>query len=136
LAQNGVDVLFAAGPTCAAVCGEKDTCRRPMRLPADTRIAPEKLSDYMLRLREDHDKSGFPALAGYTEKDAVRLEADIRSQLLPIEAIPAGEDKYGWKYIISGTLTGSNGRSLPVRSVWMLEKATGLTKFITLYSDK
>ena len=107
-----------------------------MRLPADTRIAPEKLSSYLLRLREDHDKSGFLALAGYAEQDAARLEADIRTQLLPGESVAAGEDQYGWRYVIRGTLTGPNGRSLPVLSVWMREKATGVTKFITLYSDK
>ena len=107
-----------------------------MHLPADSWIAPEKLSAYLLRHREDHDKSGLLVLAGYTARDAVRLEKDIRAQRLPLEAVAAGEDRYGWKYILRGTLTGPNGRSLPVLSVWMREKATGLTKFITLYSDK
>ncbi len=107
-----------------------------MRLPVDTRIAPEKLSAYLLRPREDHDKSGLLALAGYTARDAARLEQDIRTQLLPLEAVAAGEDAYGWKYVIQGNLTGPNGRSLPVLAVWMREKATGMTKFITLYSDK
>ena len=107
-----------------------------MRLPRDTRIASGKITDYLLRLRKDHDKSGFLALAGYAPSDAVRLESDIRAQLLPLEAIAAGEDRYGLRYIIRGTLMGPNGRSLPVLSVWMKEKATGVTKFITLYSGK
>lgn len=107
-----------------------------MRLPTDARIAPEKLSDYLLRVRDDHDKSGLLALAGYRASEAGRLEKDIREQLLPLEAVAAGEDRYGWRYIIRGTLTGPNGRSLAVLSVWMQEKATGVTKFITLYSDK
>ena len=134
-----------SGRRARFVCNRADARRRlrweilaaaPMRLPADTRIAPEKLSSYLLRLREDHDKSGFLALAGYAEQDAARLEADIRTQLLPGESVAAGEDQYGWRYVIRGTLTGPNGRSLPVLSVWMREKATGVTKFITLYSDK
>lgn len=104
-----------------------------MRLPLDSKIAPEKLADYLLRPRVDHDKCGFLALAGYTSADTNRLEADIRSQLLPLEAVAAGENAYGSKFIIRGTLTGPNGRQLSVLSVWMLEKATGLTKFITLY---
>lgn len=107
-----------------------------MRLPADVRIAPEKLTDYLLRPRDEHDKSGFLALAGYTPGHALRLELDIRAQLLPLEAFAAGEDRYGWKYLIRGRLTGPNGRSLAVLSVWMKEKATGATKFITLYSDR
>ncbi len=107
-----------------------------MRLPADTSIAPGKLSAYLLRRREDHDKAGWLALAGYGAEDAPRLEKDIRVQLLPLPAVEAGEDQYGWKYIIRGPLTGPNGRTLRVFSVWMQEKATGMTKFITLYSDK
>lgn len=105
-----------------------------MRLPPDTVIAHEKLADYLLRRREDHDKSGFLALAGYTAADAARLEADLRDQLLPLDAVAAGENAYGWKFVIRGVLTGPNSRSLPVLSVWMREKATGATKFITLYS--
>ena len=106
-----------------------------MQLAPDAVIAPEKLTDYMLRPRDDHDKAGFLAIAGYTSEHAALLELDIRAQLLPIPATPAGNNPYGEKFIIRGNLTGPNGRSLRVLSVWMLEKATGLTKFITLYPD-
>lgn len=104
-----------------------------MKLPADTIIAPAKLTDYLLKPRPDHDKAGFLALAGYSLENAVRLEADIRGQLLTRDALPTNSTPYGDKVIIDGALTGPNGHTLRVRSVWMLEKATGLTKFITLY---
>lgn len=107
-----------------------------MQLPPDAHIAPEKLSNYLLRPREDHDKAGFLAIAGYTRHDAARLETDIRAQLLPGKAEPAGITSYGEKYILCGTLVGPNGRALRVTSIWMLEKATGLTKFITLYPSQ
>ena len=106
-----------------------------MQLPRDAIIAPEKMTDYLLRARDDHDKSGFLAVAGYTAMHAARLESDIRAQLLPIPATLTGENLYGEKFVIRGNLTGPNGRMLRVLSVWMLEKATGLTKFITLYPD-
>ena len=106
-----------------------------MQLPANTVIAPGKLSDYLLGARDADDKSGFLAVAGYGSEDAARLERDIRKQLLPLPATPAGENPYGGKFVIRGHLTGPNGRTLRVLSVWMLEKATGLTKFITLYPD-
>lgn len=106
-----------------------------MRLPADAIIAPEKLSGYLLRRREDHDKSGFLAAAGYTAAHAVQLNADLRVQLLPLLAEPAGSTPYGDKFVIRGILRGPNGRALRVLSVWMREKATGQTKFITLYPD-
>jgi hypothetical protein len=106
-----------------------------MKLPTDTVIARQKLTDYLLSPRDDHDKSGFLRIAGYAPADAVRLEADLRTQILNREAAPAGESPYGQKYIIRGTLTGPNGRSLHILSVWMRENATGLTKFITLYPN-
>jgi hypothetical protein len=59
----------------------------------------------------------------------------MRVQLLPLEAASAGETVYGEKFIVRGPLTGPNGRTLNVLSVWMVEKATGLTKFITLSPD-
>jgi len=106
-----------------------------VKLPGDTIIARAKLTDYLLRQRDDHDKSGFLAVAGYTALDADRLEEDMRRQLLPLEASSAGEAVYGEKFILRGPLTGPSGRTLKVLSVWMVEKATGLTKFITLYPD-
>ena len=108
---------------------------KSMKLPASTSIAREKLTDYLLCPRDDHDKSGFLRLAGYTQADPRRLEHDLRTQLLVRDAAPAGESPYGAKYLIRGSLTGPNGRSLRVVSVWMRENATGLTKFITLYPD-
>ncbi len=106
-----------------------------MHLPADAIIAPEKLSGYLLRRREDHDKSGFLAVAGYTAAHAAQLDADLRTQLLPQPAESAGHTPYGDKFVVRGVLRGPNGRALRVLSVWMREKATGQTKFITLYPD-
>ena len=44
--------------------------------------------------------------------------------------------EYGDKYRISGTLTGPNGQVRRVESIWMIEVASRLTKFITLYPAK
>lgn len=107
-----------------------------MKLPSDSLIAREKLSAYLLRPRDDHDKAGFLALAGYSTAAPGRLEADLRMQILPLEASPAGSTVYGDKFVIRGSLRGPNGRTLRILSVWMLEKASGLTKFITLYPDR
>jgi hypothetical protein len=106
-----------------------------MRLPSDSHIAPGKLRDYLLRPRNDHDKSGFLARAGYGPDSADRLEADLRTQILRLEAEPAGQSPYGRKFVVRGTLTGPNGRSLRVLSVWILDNATGLTRFVTPYPD-
>ena len=104
-----------------------------MKLPPDAIIAAGKLASYLLRWREADDKSAFLALAGYGPDDAVRLESDIREQLLSHDAEWIGDTEYGPKFRICAVLRGPNGRRLGTISIWMTEKATGATKFITLY---
>ncbi len=107
-----------------------------MRLPADAIIAREKLTEYLLRWRPEDDKSAFLAQAGYTLENADRLMADIREQLMPLEAELIEKTDYGAKIALAGALTGPNGQALRVVAIWMIEEATGQTKFITLYPDK
>ena len=51
-----------------------------MKLPADAYIDPRKITDYLLRMLEDSDKSAFLARAGYTEENPEALMSDIRTQ--------------------------------------------------------
>ena len=107
-----------------------------MKLPPDAVVAPIKVTRYLLRHLDEDDKSQFLALAGYTEADPARLVRDIREHLLPLDAEMIGPTEYGTKYRIRGTLRGPNSRELRVVSIWMTEKATGVTKFLTLYPEK
>ncbi len=107
-----------------------------MRLSSDTVISIEKMANYLLTWRAENDKSRFLGLAGYTENDADRLAADIRHQLLTLDAEFEETTLYGDVYMIVGLLTGPNGRELRVTTVWMIEKSTLQTKFITLYPAK
>lgn len=107
-----------------------------MRLSADALIASAKITDYLLRLLEEDDKSQFLALAGYSADDPDRLIRDVREQLLPLDAETIGPTEYGTKYRIRGALRGPNGRELRVVSIWMSVEATGITKFVTLYPDQ
>jgi len=107
-----------------------------VKLPADTIIAPRKVTEYLLRLRQEDDKSQFLALAGYTLEDADQLLNDIREQILPLDAEFHKETEYGSKYLIRGTLTGPNGQVLRIVTIWMKENATNQTKFVTLFPDK
>lgn len=107
-----------------------------MKLPANAIIAKEKLARYLLRRLPENDKSGFLARAGYTIENAAQLESDIRAQLLTQEAEFMEFTAYGEKYLARGNLTGPNGRTLRVITIWLSEGATGVTKFITLYPAK
>jgi hypothetical protein len=82
------------------------------------------------------DKSEFLKQGGYTLDNWNQLEQDIRRQILTKEAFPIEQTPYGELFEIPAVLKGPNGRSLGVRTVWMRESESGITKFITLYPDK
>ena len=107
-----------------------------MKLPDDSIISSEKITEYLLKWKPDNDKSKFLAQAGYSSDNWQRLSDDIRAQILPIEAKLLSKTAYGDLYRIRGKLRGPNGVSLRVITVWMAEYATRQTKFITLFPDK
>jgi len=103
-----------------------------MKLPVDAAIALEKLTGYLLTEQPRGDKSRFLAEAGYTRANPVQLRRDLREQVLPLDATPLPSRGYGDLYEITGILRGPNGVELPVRTIWIRERATGLVKFVTL----
>jgi hypothetical protein len=107
-----------------------------MKLPTDAQIAPEKLTRYLLVKRPLGDKSEFLKQAGYTLDNPERLEEDIRRQILILDAVSVEKTNYGELFEIRGSLAGPNTRVLKVKTIWMQEFGTGITKFITLYPDK
>lgn len=76
-----------------------------MKLPADTIIALEKVTHYLLVPQVRGDKSGFLERAGYTVANADQLLRDLRVQLLPLEAIPGKSNQFGQYYESCGNLT-------------------------------
>jgi hypothetical protein len=107
-----------------------------MRLPTDATIAREKLAKYLLVSRARDDKSAFLARAGYTLETADQLLLDLQTQILPLDAEPLEIGKFGRYFEIRGALTGPSGVTLAVRTIWMTEHLSGVTKFITLMPDK
>lgn len=107
-----------------------------MRLPRDVAIHEDKLVRYLLLPREENDKSKFLASAGYTLANWEVLERDLRwltrdNEISDIETSP-----YGIKYEVRGALTGPNGRTLHVVTVWIKLEATGETRFVTLFPNR
>lgn len=107
-----------------------------MRLPADTAIAGDKLTRYLLLPQARGDKSAFLARAGYTLGNADQLLRDLRTQILPLEAVALESNKFGRYYQIRDTLTGPNDVALAVCTIWMTEHLSDVTKFVTLITDK
>jgi hypothetical protein len=107
-----------------------------MKLPNNVIIAPQKLTQYLLIFKKQNDKSKWLAQGGYTLENWMELEQDLRSQILPLEATATENTQHGQIYEIKGHLAGPSGKILAVITIWMTEKETGVTKFITMYPDK
>ena len=106
-----------------------------MRLPQDATIAEDKLTRYLLLPQSRGDKSAFLAQAGYEQENRPHLLRGLRAQILPLEAQRLESNKFGQYYEIRGTLTGPNAVGLPVRTIWMTEHLSGVTKLVTLIPD-
>jgi len=107
-----------------------------MKLPENTLIAQEKLTKYLLALRKRNDKSQWLAEAGYKLENWKVLESDLRELILSIDAAPTEKTEYGQIYEIRGKMVGPNGKNLAVCTIWITERVTEETKFITMYPDK
>ncbi len=105
------------------------------KLPEDAVIPEDKLLRYLLLPREEDDKSKFLALAGYTLANWKVLEQDLRKLAHQYEISDIEESPYGTKYEVRGQLKGPNGRVLDVVTIWITLKATGETRFVTLFPD-
>jgi hypothetical protein len=76
-----------------------------MKLPTTTTIATDKVTRYLLVPQMRGDKSAFLGAAGYTLENADRLLLDLRTQILPLDAVPLESGKFGQYYEIRGTCT-------------------------------
>ena len=66
-----------------------------MRLPVDTTITEDKLLRYLLLPKVRGDKSAFLSQAGYRLENANQLLQDLRTQLLPLDAVQLESNKFG-----------------------------------------
>ena len=107
-----------------------------MKLPLSAIITEEKIKEYLLSFRKRNDKSKWLSKVGYKLEDWQRLAEDLRTQLLSLDAVIMEETKYGQMYEIKGVLTGPNGKTLSVCSIWMKEYESKSIKFITMFPNK
>ena len=106
-----------------------------MRLPArDAIIPPDKLRNYLLSVAhpDGRGKAEYLGRLGYSQDRAGQLDADLREQILSLEAQPGRPSPYGQKYEILGPLTGPNGNSGWVRTIWIVLTGETALRLVTL----
>lgn len=108
-----------------------------MKLPyrKDVFISRNKLTKYILS--EKHAIGRFKAKffrnLGFDETNVDFFEDSLRS-LVEFEDIKEKLfSAYGTKYIIDGKIDAPNGKTVKVRTIWILEKGQKRPRFITIY---
>ncbi len=108
-----------------------------MKLPrADQAIIDErKVRDYLLSPTHPigHFKAVFFARVGFGSESVAEFITAVRHHAASGEAKMVEASEYGQKYLISGILTGPNGTSLDVLSVWILPTQGGVPRLVTVY---
>jgi hypothetical protein len=99
-------------------------------------ISPEKIRDYLLSPAQPigRYKSAFFQSLGYQQILWPVLERDIRA-LLGTVAAQVEAAAFGKKLVIRGTITGPNGRSAGVVSVWIILADENVLRFVTAYPE-
>ena len=65
-------------------------------------------------------KAEYLGRLGYSKDAFPQLDADLREQILSRVAQPGRASPYGQKYEILGPLTGPNGNTAWVRTIWIV----------------
>ena len=106
-----------------------------VRLPVQSAIiAHDKLGEYLLSVAhpDGRGKAEYLGRLGYSQDTAGRLDADLREQILSLDAQPGRPSPYGQKYEILGPLTGPNGKNAWVRTIWIVLTGEAAPRLVTL----
>jgi hypothetical protein len=99
-------------------------------------IAPEKLRDYLLSPTHPigRYKSVFFRSLGYSQELWENLGRDLRG-LLGGDAVQLELTEHGQKVAFRGSITGPNGRSARVATVWIILTGENVVRFVTAYPE-
>jgi hypothetical protein len=98
-------------------------------------IPDEKVRDYLLSTSHPvgRFKASFFFSLGFRREEYLELANAIQRLAQMAEAIPSDRSIYGQKYIVRGTITGPNGRSAILETVWIVLNSAPRPRFVTAY---
>jgi hypothetical protein len=94
-----------------------------------------KLRDYLLSTTHPlgRFKARFFNALGFTADNWQELASALRTQHLTQEMAPVPAIQSGQKFTIRAILTGPNGQSAPIVSVWFVRAGETAPRFVTAY---
>ena len=97
-------------------------------------IPRSKLEDYALNPAHkegQHKARLFKSILGFERADWHKLEKVILNELPYNEALLVGEGRWGKKYLVSLLITGLNGQTAIVETIWIIRPGTDYPSFVT-----
>ncbi len=98
-------------------------------------ISKEKITDYILS--KTHATGKFKAIffhkAGFDETNADMLVACLKRLAKTGTVKETSVTPYGKKFVLEGKIKTPAGKSVGVRTVWIIESAQKTPRFITAY---
>lgn len=97
-------------------------------------LAPAKVREYLLS--REHPlgsaKARFFATLGFHEGNWTALRDELH-RLAAEDAALGPATRFGQKYLVRGTIAGSEGRSAAVVTVWIVLAGEDFPRFVTAY---
>jgi hypothetical protein len=98
-------------------------------------VGSRKLTTYLLS--SEHPvgrfKAAFFFALGFTPQNWEKLELELRKLARWGTAEPSERNAFGQKYVVRGRITGPEGRSDMVTSVWIVLNSEEIPRFVTAY---
>lgn len=98
-------------------------------------IDPPKITEYLLNLShpDGGPKAKFYIARGYILDNWTQLADDLRTHGTTHPVSTTITSVYGAKYTIEGPMTTPDGKSVVIRSVWIINKGEDVPRFVTGY---
>jgi len=97
-------------------------------------IPSDKLEKYALDPAHDkgkHKARVFKSALGFEQSNWQELKKGILDELPYHQAVEGGEGSWGQKYTVTFPITGPNGRTVEVETVWIIRPGTDFPSLVT-----
>jgi hypothetical protein len=110
---------------------------KPMVMPNSEKawVAEQKLRGYLLSTTHSvgEAKARFFRSFGYNDDNIELLERDLLRIAHLQEVVQVTGSPFGEKYVIDGELQTPIGRTVTVRTVWIIEAEDDIPRFVTAH---
>ena len=96
-------------------------------------IAPAKLLNYLLAdtHRDGKSKARFLRLFGFERANAHLLRAELLNLAADQEVAEQMRTEHGEKFVIDGMIATPSGRSVWIKTVWIIDAGEEVPRFVT-----